>query len=324
MSPVLISVIFVAIAIGLLAFAFLGSGESSVEERLSRYTEFTATPAADAEAAPKEDKPKSSPIADYLEKSLGKSDWFEGVSKDLAQADMKLRPSEFAMLIVIAVVGTGAIATLLFGNIVFGLIGGVVGIFLPGFYVKQKKSGRLHTFEAQLADMLNLTVNSLRAGYSVIQALESVSKEMPAPTSVEIRRVVQEVQIGLTLDTALENLLRRMNSPDLKLIITAINIQREVGGNLAEILDTISHTIRERVRIKGEIRVLTSQQSITGYLIGCLPFALSLFLYLYNPSYIMRFFDPATRMCGIPMVACGLILIASGFIIVQKIVAIEI
>jgi tight adherence protein B len=172
--------------------------------------------------------------------------------------------------------------------------------------------------------MLNLSVNSLRAGYSVIQALESVSKEMPNPTNVEIRRVVQEVQIGLTLDTALENLLRRMSSPDLKLIVTAINIQREVGGNLAEILDTISHTIRERVRIKGEIRVLTSQQTVTGYLIGFLPFALAGFLYLDNRKYIMRFFDPDTRTCGIPMVVCGLLLIVSGFFIISKIVSIEV
>jgi len=147
---------------------------------------------------------------------------------------------------------------------------------------------------------------------------------MPAPTSVEIRRVVQEVQIGLPLETGLENLLRRMSSPDLNLIITAINIQREVGGNLAEILDTISHTIRERVRIKGEIRVLTAQQTITGYLIGFLPFGLAIFLYLYNPTYIMRFFNPETRSCGLPMVICGLILIAVGFFAVQKIVSIEI
>ena len=225
---------------------------------------------------------------------------------------------------IIACIGTAVIAAILFGNVLFGVIGGIVGIFLPGFWVKQKKSGRLHQFEAQLADMLNLCVNGLRAGYSIIQALESISKEMPTPTSVEIRRVVQEVQIGLPLETALENLLRRMSSPDLKLIITAINIQREVGGNLAEILDSISHTIRERVRIKGEIRVLTAQQTITGYLIGFLPFGLAIFLYLYNPSYIMRFFDPATRMCGTPMVICGLIMIFFGFVAVRKIVSIEI
>ncbi len=321
MSVTLISIIFIAVALGLLLFAFLGSGELSVEERLSRYTELTAP--TDTEA-PKEEKAKSSPITDYLDKTFSQSDWFESISKDLAQADLKLRPTEYILLIVIASVGTGAIAAFLFGNIIFGLIGGVGGIFLPGFYVGQKKTGRLHKFEDQLADMLNLSVNSLRAGYSVIQALESVAKEMPAPTNGEIRRVVQEVQIGLTLDTALENLLRRMSSPDLKLIVTAINIQREVGGNLAEILDTISHTIRERVRIKGEIRVLTSQQTVTGYLIGFLPFALAAFLYLDNRAYIMRFFDPATRTCGIPMVICAVLLIAAGFFAISRIVSIEV
>jgi tight adherence protein B len=322
MSPTLISIIFVVIAVGLLIFAFMGSGESSVDERLSRYTESLSAAAPESDSP--DEKGKNTPIADFLDKSFAKSDWFDSISKDLARADLKLRPTEYFALIIIVSVGLAVIGSLLFQNIIFGLIAGVAGIFLPGFYVKQRQGARLHNFEAQLADMLNLTVNSLRAGYSVIQALESVSKEMPAPTSVEIRRVVQEVQIGLTLDIALENLLRRMNSPDLKLIITAINIQREVGGNLAEILDTISHTIRERVRIKGEIRVLTSQQTITGYLIGFLPFALGGFLFLYNPSYIGMFWEPETRMCGLPMLICGLLLIAAGFIAVKKIVSIEI
>jgi tight adherence protein B len=321
MSPTLISVIFVVIAVGLLIFAFLGSGESSVEERLSRYTESLAP--AETEGG-KDEKGKSTPVADYLDKSFGQSNWFETISKDLARADLKLRPTEYVALKIIACLGAAVIASILFQNIIFGAVGAVVGFLFPDFYIKQKISGRLHQFEAQLADMLNLSVNGLRAGYSIMQALESISKEMPPPTSAEIRRVVQEVQIGLTLEIALENLLRRMNSPDLKLIITAINIQREVGGNLAEILDTISHTIRERVRIKGEIRVLTAQQSITGYLIGFLPFGLAIFLYLYNPSYIMRFFDPDTRACGLPMVICGLLLIFIGFVAVNKIVAIEI
>jgi tight adherence protein B len=321
MSVTLISIIFIAVAVGLLLFAFLGSGESSVEERLSRYTELTAP--AETEAT-KEEKAKSTPITDYLDRTFSQSHWFEGISKNLAQADLKLRPTEYIMLMAIASVGVAVLAGFLFQNVVFGFIGAGVGLLIPGFYVGQKKNGRLHTFEAQLADMLNLCVNSLRAGYSVIQALESVAKEMPNPTNVEIRRVVQEVQIGLTLETALENLLRRMSSPDLKLIVTAINIQREVGGNLAEILDTISHTIRERVRIKGEIRVLTSQQTVTGYLIGFLPFALATFLYLYNKSYIMRFFDPATRSCGIPMVVCALLLIFAGFFAISRIVAIEV
>ena len=117
----------------------------------------------------------------------------------------------------------------------------------------------LRAFSDQLGDSLNLMVNGLRSGYSVLQAMEAVSREMPPPISAEFARVVQEVQIGLPLDQALGNMLRRIKSDDLDLVITAINVQREVGGNLAEILDVISFTIRERVRIKGEVRTLTAQ-----------------------------------------------------------------
>jgi tight adherence protein B len=322
MSPLVISVILIAIAAVLFILGFVGGGESSVEERLTRYTETSATPAE--QEKPKEAKQRSSPLTEYLDKTFSQSDWFENISKDLARADLKLRPTEYISLLVISCVGLGVLATFLFESWIFGIGGGVLGLFVPGFYIKRKMNGRLRQFENQIADMLNLTVNSLRAGYSILQALESVAKEMPAPTSIEIRRVVQEVQIGLTLDTALENLLRRMPSPDLKLVITAMNIQREVGGNLAEILDTISHTIRERVRIKGEISVLTAQQMYTGYLIAMLPFALGGFIYLYNRSYMMRFFDPETRMCGIPMVICGVLLVVVGFLAVRKIIQIDI
>jgi tight adherence protein B len=278
MSPLVVGIVLIVIAVILLVLGFLGTGESSVEERLSRYTESGPMETE----APKESKPKSNPLTDYLDK------------------------------------------TVLFQSWVFVVVGGIIGLFIPGFYIRQKQKARLRQFENQIADMLNLTVNSLRAGYSILQALESVSKEMPVPTSAEIRRVVQEVQIGLTLDTALDNLLRRMNSADLKLVITAMNIQREVGGNLAEILDTISHTIRERVRIKGEISVMTAQQTYTGYLIALLPFILGGAIFVFNRSYVMRFVDEESRACGIPMLACGLIMIIAGFLAVRKIVQIDI
>jgi tight adherence protein B len=313
-----------AIAIVFLAIGLFSGNENSVEDRLAKYTENSAVVQETEETTKKDEKNRTSPIADIFEKRFSQAEWFSNISRDLARADLRYRPTEYVSLIVIASIGTGIVTGLLFKSIFIAPVGAIIGIFLPGFYVRQKKSARLHAFENQLADMLNLEVNSLRAGYSIMQALESVAKEMPTPTSVEIRRVVQEVQIGITMDTALDNLLRRMDSPDLKLVVTAMNIQREVGGNLAEILETIAHTIRERVRIKGEIRVLTSQQMTTGYLVAGLPFALSAFLYFYNPSYIMRFFNPETQTCGIPMVICAFLLIASGFFAVKQIVNIEV
>src|SRR5450756_2255601 len=146
----------------------------------------------------------------------------------------------------------------------FGAVGAIFGFMLPGMYVRRQQGQRLLKFSDQLPDMLNLVVNGLRAGYSTMQAMESVSKELPAPICDEFRRVVQEMQLGIPMEKALANLLRRIPSQDLDFLVTAINVQREVGGNLAEIMDVISYTIRERVRIKGDIRALTSQATYSG------------------------------------------------------------
>ena len=165
-------------------------------------------------------------------------------------------------------------------------------------------------------------VNGLRSGYSVLQAMEAVSREMPSPIASEFGRVVQEVQIGLPLEQALGNMLRRIKSDDLDLVITAISVQREVGGNLAEILDVISFTIRERVRIKGEVRTLTAQGRYSGYVISLLPIGLALVLFCVNKPYVERLFT--SGFCGWAMVVCGLLMIGTGFIAIQKIVTIEV
>jgi tight adherence protein B len=167
-------------------------------------------------------------------------------------------------------------------------------------------------------------VNGLRAGFSTLQAMEAVSRELPTPISDEFRRVVQEMQLGLPMEEALNHLLRRINSDDLDLVITAINVQREVGGNLAEILDVISYTIRERVRIKGQISALTAQGRATAWVIAALPIVLVLLLFLLNREYIMQFFNPETRSCGIPILVVAGIMVISGFYATQKIVAIDI
>jgi tight adherence protein B len=172
--------------------------------------------------------------------------------------------------------------------------------------------------------MLGLMVNGLRAGYSSMQAMEAVSKEMPPPISDEFRRVVQEMQLGLPMERALDNLLRRIPSDDLELTIAAMNVQREVGGNLAEILDTISYTIRERVRIKGEIRVMTSQVVYSSRFLSAMPVLIALALYFLNRPYMMMFVNPETRMFGIPALIFGALMIMSGYFVMRKIAAIEV
>ena len=154
--------------------------------------------------------------------------------------------------------------------------------------------------------------------------MEAVSSELPRPISVEFHRVVQEMMLGLPMEEALDHLMRRINSDDLDLVVTAINVQREVGGNLAEILDVISHTIRERVRLKGQIAALTAQGRATAWVIAALPIVLIALLFVLNREYIQTLFTPENRSCGIPMMILVAVMIVSGFLAVQKIVQIDI
>ena len=225
---------------------------------------------------------------------------------------------------VVAAIGGFALGYFLIfsGSIVLSIVGGLRRLLHPALLCHRRVQSRLIKFENQLPDTLSLWVNALRSGYSVLQAMEAISREAPEPTSTEFKRVVQEMQLGIDLEDALAHLLNRVESEDLDLVITAVNIQREVGGNLAEILEVIGHTIRERIKLKGEIRVLTSQGRITGYLISGLPIVLALFLYAINPSYMGNLFE--NRTCGWPMLGIGLALIGIGMAVVQKIVDIDI
>jgi tight adherence protein B len=304
------------------------SERSLVEERLGRYTE---TPAQMREN--QQSRANQTPVADWLNKRVARSSFGENISRDLARADIKLKPGEYVALMVISAIFVGGVVWWLGGglsnqfSILVGIVGGVAGLFLPRFYVRSQQSKRLVKFNDQLGDMLNLMVNGLRAGFSVMQAMESVSKELPAPISDEFRRVVQEIQLGVPMQQALDNLLRRIPSDDLDLVITAINVQREVGGNLSEILDTISYTIRERVRIKGEIRVLTTQVMYSGRFLSILPILVLAVLYLMNRPYMMEFFSEANNSrlpCGYFALVCAAILIISGYVVMNKIGDIEV
>ncbi len=298
-------------------------GQTAVEERLGRYAEsgglVTSTSGAAAEKAE-----RKTILGDFVNQMGEGTDLFDGISKNLARADIKLRPAEYLGVIVIAAIGGSVVGLILGRSVIFAMMVGVFGAFAPQIFVKRAQAKRLRQFDDQLGDMINLMVNGLRAGFSTLQAMEAVSRELPAPICDEFRRVVQEMQLGIAMEEALDHLLRRINSDDLDLVITAMNVQREVGGNLAEIMDVISFTIRERVRIKGEISALTAQGRATAWVISLLPVVLVLLLFLLNREYIMQFFNPETRGCGIPLISLAAIMVLSGFWAVQKIVAIDI
>ena len=324
MLPILLGGIALAIVILIVAAVSIrGQRGGVVEERLGRYTEvgsFITIP----EEEGKEKEKKPSAIAERIEGMLQNRGFASKWRTSLARADLKLTVTEFLALHVIASFGLMLLAYVVIfpGNVIATIVLGGVGLFLPRLYVNYKQGKRLHTFEEQLPDTLGLWVNSLRSGYSVMQALEAISREAPDPSAMELRRVVQEVQLGIPMEESLAHLLGRMPSDDLDLVITAVNIQREVGGNLAEILEIIGHTIRERIKLKGEIRVLTSQGRITGYLISGLPILLAVFLAIINPDYVGKLFS--NRLCGWPMIAIGLGMIGLGTAVIQKIVDIEI
>ncbi|MGD2161876.1 MAG: type II secretion system F family protein [Anaerolineales bacterium] len=303
-----------------LAMTLLGE-RSVVEERLGRYSETGVVSTGHAEA----EGPRSSFLTDFLSNLGEGTDTFDNISKNLARADLKFRPAEFIALIVISSIVVGLIGLIISGySIFFAIVSMAFGAYVPQIYVKAAQGRRLKKFDNQLGDMLNLMVNGLRAGFSTLQAMEAVSRELPSPIADEFRRVVQEMQLGLPMEEALNHLLRRINSEDLDLVITAINVQREVGGNLAEILDVISYTIRERVRIKGEISALTAQGRATAWVIAALPVLLVLLLFLLNREYVMQFFNPETRSCGIPILVVAGIMVIAGFVASQKIVDIDI
>ena len=307
-------VLIVLLIIGVVVSS--SSERTLVEQRLGQYLG-EETSVAEREA-------QRTALTDWVSKRVERTSFGDRISRNLARADLKFKIGEYFALIFIATVAVGALAWLLGGrNIISFLFGAVVGFFIPSFYVRQQQAKRLNKFNDQLSDMLNLMVNGLRAGYSTMQAMEAVSKELPSPISDEFRRVVQEMQIGISMEAALENLLRRIPSDDLDFVVTAVNVQREVGGNLSEILDTISFTIRERVKIKGEIRVMTAQVRTSGTILSLIPIFLTVILWFLNPKYLMSFMD-AGLGCAIGTAIVIVILIGLGYFIMMRIADIEV
>ena len=294
--------------------------QTVLDDRFSHYVEEEFE---DAVALAEEQK--TSAIAEWLDKQLVGSKFGDRIATNLAQADLKLRPAEYVAAMVIAAFLLGFFAWAIGGqNVISALIGIILGAMSPRIYMRRQQNKRLVTFGNQLPDMLNLVVNGLRAGYSTMQALEAVSKELPPPLSTEFVRVVKEMQLGIGMEDALNNLHRRIPSDDLDLIITAINVQREVGGNLAEILDTISYTIRERIKIAGEIKVMVSQVMYSGRFLAMLPLILMGLLWFANREYLLTFFKPGNLLCGGVMLGLAGIMVFAGYLAMNKLADIEI
>jgi tight adherence protein B len=253
---------------------------------------------------------------------------------EIARADLKLRPAEFVLawiaspFLFMAVAFALSIVFPALGNPIALAVAAAIGAYFPRFYLKRRQGKRLKAFAEQLPDTITLLANSLRAGSSFLQGIELVTREGRPPISEEFERVVREMQLGMALQPALQNLSRRVDSEDLELMVTAINIQSQVGGNLATVLDAIAHTIRERVRLIGEINTLTAMQRYSGYVITALPIGLGAILMVISPNYMGPMFERPPEAFGLPLgvifFLVGLFSMGMGYVFIRRIVDIKV
>ncbi len=318
-----------ALAVLLIAVGVsMSAGSGTVASRLERYA------SAGGLETTTDDAGRESVVVAGISRVIERQDMATRLSIDLARADLKLKPAEFVTAwIASPFVFAGAASAL---SVVFeGLRNPValavafgIGAYAPRFYLKYRQGKRLKAFGAQLPDTITLLANSLRAGSSFLQGIELVTREARPPISEEFDRVVRDMQLGLALQPALNNLVRRVASEDLELMVTAIQIQSQVGGNLATVLDSIAFTIRERIRIKGEIQTLTAMQRYSGYVITLLPVGLGGILFVISPAYMTPMIQRPPEMFGLPMgivfFLVGGISMAMGYVLIRRIVDIKV
>ena len=306
----------------------MSGGSGGVASRLERYA---GGKAADQSATG--DSGDSMVIAG-LSRVIEGQDLATRLSTEIARADLKLRPAEFLIAWIASPFFFVFMAYVLgfvipgFHNLVALAAVFAIGAYFPRWYIGYRQRKRLAAFSEQLPNTITLLANSLRAGSSFLQGVELVTREAQPPISEEFERVVREMSLGVALQPALANLVRRVKSEDLELMVTAINIQSQVGGNLATVLDSIAFTIRERIRIIGEIRVLTSMQRYSGYVITLLPVGLAGILFLVSPSYITSLFRNPPVTLGLPtgviFLIVGFISMAIGYFFIRRIVDIKV
>ena len=243
------------------------------------------------------------------------------LAEQLSRADLKLRTSEWMLIRIGVATFLGLVGILRFGLGVPFILLAVAGFFIPQFYLGYRQRKRLRAFNDQLGDTLVLMANAIKTGYSLAQALDVVANKASPPMNEEFDRVVKEVNLGAGVEESLGRMVRRTESSDLDMVATAIAINRKIGGNLSEILETISETIRERVRIKGEMSSMTAQARGSGYMITALPIVLGVFMYFVTPQY---FAPMLGSPIGIGMLVAAGIFMGLGQLIMGKIATVDV
>ena len=312
MNWLLIISVLVTLAVlaGMVGFYRWLSWTRAVEARLQ-----AATVPVEAEAR------DTRGLTGSVNRQLRRMSYGERLERQLIAADTKLSPGEFLMIRITAFLGGFALGMLISGSPIAGLLLALIGWLIPGMWLNRKIAARAKLFADQLPDMLTMLTGSLRSGYGLLYAMTLIEKEMPEPIAGEFGRVIRETALGYSIGDALDHLVQRVQNDDLALIVTAIHIQNEVGGSLAEVLDTISRTIRERIQLKGQIRAITSQQRATGSLLSALPFIVGTIIFLMSPDYMSSILQPGWPMM-IPIVAT--IMVIMGNIVMKRVTEIDV
>ncbi len=244
----------------------------------------------------------------------------DALFEELLAANIMMKPEEFATVWIILAFVPASVISLFSSNFLLLIVLVIAGVVGPIFFIKYKKKKRTQGFEEQLSDALMIACNSLRSGLTFQQAMETISHDMYPPISEEFARAVNEMNMGYTIDEALDNIYKRVKSDDFKIAAVAISVQRTTGGSLSEILETISETIKERYTLKKEIRSATATGRMSGLIVGIMPVIVTLLLNLTSPGYMDPMFE---KTAGKIALALGVGLELIGLMVIKKITSIK-
>ena len=314
MQIFLISALSGALVYSILTLILSSSSKTRMERRLSKYfkksdfDEVQLEVLKEKRKKAKKNKPNKFRLA---------SDEF---SNYLAMSGVKLRATEFVWSWVIIAIVPALLAFLLSDNLITALGVGIIGLAIPPILVQRSKKKRQNEFNKQLGDSLSIMENCIKAGFSFQQAMESIAANMQPPISTEFQKTLREVQYGISLSEALRHMVDRVKNKDLDLLVSSVLISAQVGGNLSDIMEVISDTVQDRLKIKADVRVLTTSGRFSGIIIGLLPVFIMLFIMLINPDYFNSF---VASDIGKIMLTASVVLEAIGFLAIRKIIDIK-
>jgi len=317
-------VVFFAVGLAVVSLAFLTESLREVRRRRDFRRQLEAVTGKDDSAS--DTVLKSSVVRDReadsgFDSFLGSLPQVRDLKVLLEQADLNWTPGTFIMISVGLAVALSASAFILSQSLIPTLLAGLGGLVFPRMYVKRLKIRRIRRFEEQFPEAIDLLGRSIRAGHAFPTGLKVVGEESPEPMAAEFRQIFEEQKFGLPLEDSLLGLADRVDLVDVRIFVTAILVQREVGGNLAEILDKIAYTIRERFTLQRQIRVYTAQGRLTGYILAALPILLGMAITALNPEYMAILFeDPMGKV----LIAMAAMLQFLGFLLIRRIIDIEI